>query len=168
MFKNLSIKKVFKETFILAITLFLTMNIISYLRSPELSSSSLPNISKSLIDNTRFSTLELSNKPILIHFWATWCPTCKLEAGNIQTISEHFNVITIAVKSGTNLEIQNYLSKNDFNFKVINDNEGILSSQFSVPAFPTTFIYNSKGYLEFSEVGYSSILGLYIRMLWAK
>jgi len=168
MFKKLKIKKIFKETFILAITLFLTMNIISYLRSPELSSSSLPNISKSLIDNSYFSTLELSNKPILIHFWATWCPTCKLEAGNIQTISEHFNVITIAVKSGTNLEIQNYLSKNDFNFKVINDNEGILSSQFSVPAFPTTFIYNSEGYLEFSEVGYSSVLGLYLRMLWAK
>ncbi len=168
MFKKLNIKKILKETFILALTLFLAMNILSYIRSPELSSSQLPNISKSLIDNTHFSTSEFSDKPILIHFWAIWCPTCKLEAGNIQTISEHFNVITIAVKSGTNAQIQKYLSENDFNFKVINDNNAILSSQFSVPAYPTTFIYNSKGKLEFSEVGYSSLLGLYLRMLWAK
>lgn len=167
MLKKLKIKKIFKEIFILSITLFLAINILSYLRSPKLMSTSLPNITKTLIDNSHFSSLELSEKPLLIHFWATWCPTCKLEAGNIQTISEHFNVITIAVKSGTNLEIQNYLSENNFDFKVINDNDGILSSQFSVSAFPTTFIYNSKGNLEFSEVGYSSILGLYLRMLYS-
>ncbi len=42
-----------------------------------------------------------NNKPILLHFWATWCPTCKFEAPNIEKVSKDYEVITIAVQSGT-------------------------------------------------------------------
>ncbi|MEA3521932.1 MAG: protein disulfide oxidoreductase [Campylobacterota bacterium] len=168
MFKKFNLKKIAKEIAIMGITLFIVMNIISYLRSPKLSDTSLPNITSTLIDNTHYSSLNQSKKPLLIHFWATWCPTCKLEAGNIQKISEDFNVLTVAVKSGSDTEIRDYIKENNFDFKVINDSQGILSSQFSVPAFPTTFIYNSQGKLEFTEVGYTSILGLYARMLWVQ
>ncbi|MEA1920707.1 MAG: redoxin domain-containing protein [Campylobacterota bacterium] len=168
MFKNITIKKLLKELIFIGITLFIAMNLISYLRSPKLSTTALPEISSPLIDKRMFSTHESPDKPLLVHFWATWCPTCKLEAGNIQMISEHFNVITIAVKSGSDTEISNYLKENNFNFKVINDDKGIYASQFFIPAYPTTFIYNSDKDLEFSEVGYSSTLGLYLRMLWAQ
>ena len=167
MFKKINKKKILKEFTIYAIMIFIAMNVMSYVRSPTLENSSLPNISSILIDNSKYSTPQQTNKPLLIHFWAIWCPTCKLEADNIQKISEHFDVITIAVKSGSNSEIQNYLNENNFDFKVINDNNGELSSQFLVPAFPTTFIYNSNKELVFSEVGYTSFLGLYARMLWA-
>jgi thiol-disulfide isomerase/thioredoxin len=167
MFKKTGIKKLLKELFIYAVIIFLAMNIMSYLRSPTLEDSSLQKITSTLIDGSKYSTLKQSKKPLLVHFWATWCPTCKLEADNIQRISKKFDVITIAVKSGSDSDIQKYLDENNFNFKVINDKDAKLSSKFLVPAFPTTFIYNSKKELIFSEVGYSSFLGLYARMLWA-
>ena len=156
-----------KEIVITALMLFAITNIMSYLRSPDIQDKNLPEISTLLTNQELFSTADYKDKPVLIHFWATWCPTCKLEASNIQNISENYNVITVAVKSGSNVEINTYLKENSLNFKVINDEEGILARSFSVQGYPTSFIYNKDNKLSFSEVGYTSTLGLYIRMWWA-
>jgi len=149
--------------FILMMTLF--ANMISLYKSQELNSSNLPAIDTKLINNDRFTTP--IKKPILVHIWATWCPTCKLEAGNIQRVSQSYEVITFAVKSGSDGEIKEFLEKNDLNFKVINDSSAKWASNFNISAYPTTFIYDKNGKLIFSEVGYTSTVGLYLRMWWA-
>jgi len=161
-----SFKKWGKEIVTTLVMVFVIANAISFFRAPDIQDKNLPEINSFLTNQELYSSLDSKDKPLLIHFWATWCPTCKLEAGNIQTLSEHFNVITIAVKSGSNEEINAYLKEHDLNFKVINDKEGRLAQQFKVPAFPTTFIYNKEAKLSFSEVGYTSTWGLYLRMWW--
>jgi len=156
-----------KEIAVTAILIFIVANAISFFRAPDIKQKNLPEINTLLTNQELFSTLDYKGKPILIHFWATWCPTCKLEADNIQRLSESYDVLTIAVKSGDDAKINAYLKEHQLHFKVINDREGILASQFLVPAFPTTFIYDKDGKLSFSEVGYTSTLGLYLRMWWA-
>ncbi len=156
-----------KEIAITALLVLVLSNAISYLRSPNIQGKTLPQINTLLIDQELYSSEDAKGKPLLIHFWATWCPTCKLEAGNIQSLSQDYNVLTVAVKSGEDSTINAYLNEHDFDFKVINDAQGLLSAQFEVPAFPTTFIYDKEGRLSFSEVGYTSTLGLYLRMWWA-
>ncbi len=156
-----------KELVVTALLVFIIANAISLFRAPDLKERNLPEINTLLINEELFSTLDYKGKPLLIHFWATWCPTCKLEAGNIQTLSENYDVLTIAVKSGEDGKINAYLKEHELNFKVINDQDGILSSQFSVSAFPTTFIYDKEGKLSFTEVGYTSTWGLWLRMWWA-
>lgn len=112
-------------------------------------------------------TFPHANKPILIHFWATWCPVCKVEAPNIQILSKHYNVITIAVKSNID-QINNYMEQNNLDFKVINDSDGFMAKQFNIAVYPTTFIYNKDKKLIFSEVGYTSTFGMWVRLLWAE
>lgn len=107
------------------------------------------------------------SKPVLIHVWATWCPTCKLEASNIQSISKEYQVLTFAVKSGSNEDISGYMKENELDFNVINDQEGYYASKFNISAYPTTFIYDKEQTLVFSEVGYTSTLGLKLRMWYA-
>ena len=55
---------------------------------------------------------------------------------------------------------------NNFDYKVINDKNGVLAKQFNIAAYPTTFIYDKINNLVFSEVGYTSTLGLFLRMFW--
>ncbi|MFC2074409.1 protein disulfide oxidoreductase [Campylobacterota bacterium] len=162
------LKSLAKEIATTAILIFIVANAISFFRAPDIQDKALPEINTLLTNQELYSTLDYKDKPLLVHFWATWCPTCKLEAGNIQSLSENYDVLTIAVKSGDDAKINAYLNEHDLNFKVINDQEGILASQFSVSAFPTTFIYDKEGKLCFSEVGYTSTWGLYLRMWWAK
>lgn len=154
-----------KEFLFVIIFMSIVANILSLYKSQELNKKPLEIETFQLIDNTLYSAD--NSKPLIIHFWASWCPTCKLEADNIQRLSNYCNVITIAVNSGTDNEINNYLKEHNLDFKVVNDKNSIYAKKFNVSAYPTTFIYDKERNLVFSEVGYTSTLGLYIRLLWA-
>ena len=158
-------RKYFKEIVSFVITLTILANIVSYYKSTDLNKNSLELNSVTLLDETVFTIKK--EKPLLIHFWATWCPICSVEASNIQTISEKFEVLTIAVDSVSKEEIHNYLEKHDLDFKVIDDFNKQYASKFNISVYPTTFIYDKNKNLVFSEVGYTSTIGLYLRMIWA-
>ena len=159
------IKHYIKEILFFLITMTILANVMSIYRSQDLTKAPLAVDSFKLIDDTTY--IIPKNKPILIHFWATWCPTCKLEASNINFLSNYFNVVTIAVKSGNDEEIQDYLNEHNYHFKVVNDTDGEISSIYNIAGFPTTFIYDKNKNLMFSEVGYTSTFGLWLRILWA-
>ncbi|MDH4945115.1 protein disulfide oxidoreductase [Sulfurimonas sp. C5] len=162
-------KKVFyyaKELVFIIIFMSIFANILSIYKSQELNKQALKFQSFKLIDNTTYNVN--TSKPLIVHFWATWCPTCKLETSNIEYLSKYYNVITIAVNSGSDYELHTYLQERDLHFKVINDNNSEYSTQFNIKAFPTTFIYDQNQNLVFSEVGYTSTIGLLLRMWWIK
>ncbi len=159
------IKHYIKEILLFALIMGIFANVISLYKAQDLNKSTLSLQTQKLIDASSYTVP--SNKPLMLHFWATWCPVCKAEADNIQRISHYYNVITVAVNSGTDYEIQKYLNERGLTFKVINDKEGTLAKKFNVTVFPTTFIYTRDKKLIFSEVGYTSSFGLWIRMLWA-
>jgi thiol-disulfide isomerase/thioredoxin len=154
-----------KEIIIFAIIMTIAANLLSLYKSSDLNKTSLHIVNITLLEGQQYTLPK--EKPLLIHFWATWCPTCKLEASNIQKLSEHYEVLTIAVKSGTDADIKKYLLENNYDFSVVNDTNGFISSQFNISAFPTTFIYDKDKNLIFSEVGYTSTFGLWLRMWWA-
>ena len=156
------LKKYIKEILIFTIVLAIAMNVVSYYRAQDLNKNSLDIKSFKLLDNKNYDVN--TSKPLVIHFWATWCPTCKLEASNIQKLSKDYEVITIAIQSGTNKEIKEYLKNNNLTFNVVNDETGFYSSKFNIEVFPTTLIYDKEQNLKFSEAGYTTTLGLYSRM----
>lgn len=154
-----------KEILTFSIFMIILMNVISLYKSSDLNKEALQNINVTLIDAKAYSFPK--DKPVLIHFWATWCPTCKVEAGNIQTISQNFEVLSIAVNSGDNNDLRKYMYENDLDYKVLNDEDGFFAKEFKIAGYPTTFIYDKNKNLVFSEVGYTSTWGLWLRMLWA-
>ena len=158
----MKIKKWIKEILFGAAALFILSNIISYMRKPDLDSSQLPTATVELVDGSSYTLKE--GKPVIVHFWATWCPTCKLEAANIDRVSKKYEVLTVAVNSGDDEKITRYLRERGLSFRVINDREGSWAQKFRVQAFPTTFIYDAKGDLKFTEVGYTTTAGLLARM----
>ena len=160
------VKKYLKEGIIFIVLLTVVANGLSYYRSLDLNKEKLDLENVELIDGSVYKVVK--EKPLIVHFWATWCPTCKFEASNIQKISKDYEVLTIAVQSGSKVEIEKYLKENKLDFRVINDIDGFYSRKFNIKAFPTTFIYDKNKNLKFTEVGYTTTAGLYSRMLLSK
>ena len=159
------VKHYLKEITLFIVVMTIFANIISIYKSSDLNKEVLTLRSITLMNQEEY---RLDNsRPLIIHFWATWCPTCKLEASNIELISKQYDVITIAVNSGSNVDIKRYLDENNFTFRVVNDKNSIYASKFKIAAYPTTFIYDKNRNLVFSEVGYTSTIGLYLRIWWA-
>jgi thiol-disulfide isomerase/thioredoxin len=104
--------------------------------------------------------------PVLVHFWASWCAICRAEQESISYIAqENPNIITVAIQSGSDAEVARYLIAQGLRFPVLNDSDGRISTAWGVHAVPTSFIISPDGRIRFVEVGYTTGLGLKLR-LW--
>jgi thiol-disulfide isomerase/thioredoxin len=153
-----------KEIVLALVMLTVILNIISFLKKPELTSKELPSFTLTSTNKKEINSNIYKDKPLMIHFWATWCPTCKLEASTIESLSKKYQVLSVAVNSGDDDEINLFMDSHKLSYDVINDKDGTFAEKFSVSSFPTTFIYDKNAKIKFSEVGYSSTLGLKLRM----
>ena len=114
-------------------------------------------------EEVRFS--DYRGKPLLVQFWATWCPICEREQSSIQSIAADYPVLTVAMQSGDAKDILPYLEKRQLTFPVIADADGSLSKQFGVAAVPASFVLDADGTVRFVEVGFTTEMGMRLR-LW--
>jgi thiol-disulfide isomerase/thioredoxin len=123
-------------------------------------------LSGKLLDGKSYQLPHNPAQPVLVHFWATWCPICRAEEGSIEALaSSNPNVITIAMQSGSDAEVQQFMREQKLTFPVINDTLGRLSSAWGVKGVPASFIVGTDGEIKFVEIGYTTGIGLRIR-LW--
>ena len=148
------------------ITLFIAIMLgANWWKTRDAPKGNLSQFSGLLMDGTTFSVADFSEKPMMLHFWATWCPICELGNGNIQSISEDYNVISVASWSENKANVEKYMRENQITFPVILDNDGELANKFGLSGVPTSFIIGPKGNIKFVESGYSTEIGLRLR-LW--
>ena len=133
----------------------------------DVASGTAPNISAFMLDGQYFDLYQNKPRPILVHFWATWCPVCKFEQSNIENIAKDHPVITIAMQSGDEHELNQFMREEKLSFNVINDESGELSRKYIIRGVPVSFIVNKENKIEFVEVGYTTELGLRMRLWWA-
>lgn len=107
-------------------------------------------------------------RPVLVHFWATWCPICKLEQRSVDALSADYPVITIATQSGDALAVQAFLQEQQLHFPVVMDEDGTLMQRFGLHGVPASFVIDPHGKIVFREVGYTTGWGLRARMWLAQ
>ena len=77
-------------------------------------------------------------------------------------------MLNIAIQSGSDLEIYTHAEENNMKpDNIINDQSGSIAKLFGVRGTPSSFFVNTKGQIQFTEVGYVSTLGYRFRLWWA-
>ncbi|OQX00226.1 MAG: protein disulfide oxidoreductase [Thiothrix lacustris] len=105
-------------------------------------------------------------KPVLLYFWASWCPICELQQGMVAGVAKDWQTVTVAFKSGSQEDVQRYVErKNITDWTTVLDNEGELAAKYGVNGVPATFILDEEGVVRFREVGITTGWGLRAR-LW--
>ncbi|MBX3458170.1 MAG: TlpA family protein disulfide reductase [Candidatus Paracaedibacteraceae bacterium] len=99
----------------------------------------------SLVDGTTSTVTfaELSDKPMVIHYWATWCGACVEEmpalAKFAEQNSDHIRFVIIASDHSGGREVKAYCDKNGIkNIDVYLDKKGTVLKEQGVKALPTT------------------------------
>lgn len=111
------------------------------------------------------SLSEYRGRPVLLYFWASWCRICELEQGSILSIAEDHPLLSVALQSGGTPELQRYMDEHDFHVRTIVDEYGELAARYGVRGTPTAFFIDAQGNIRSIEVGYTSEIGMRIR-LW--
>lgn len=125
----------------------------------------VPDISTKLLTGEVFE-LEKQQKPLLIHFWASWCPVCELEHSSVQSLAEDYSVITVASWSGDVNEVASYLEQQGLNIPVIVDEGGELARLYGVKAVPASFFVDAGHQIRMIERGYTTETGMRLRLWW--
>jgi thiol-disulfide isomerase/thioredoxin len=102
-------------------------------------------------ESKEFKLGDLKGKPVVLHFWATWCQPCQKELPYYDKfIAARADIVHVALTpDGTAKEkIQGFFAQNGFrNIPVMTDKAGIISKYFEVRGFPTTLFINKEGTL---------------------
>jgi thiol-disulfide isomerase/thioredoxin len=124
-----------------------------------------PALAGELLNGKPLALAAFAGRPVLVHFWATWCPICRLEQDSIDALARDMPVITVAMQSGDRDAVIQHLRKETLSFPVLNDPDGVLAAQWGVRAVPASFIVDGAGQIRFVEIGYTTGVGLRLR-LW--
>jgi peroxiredoxin len=128
-----------------------------------------PTLTGPRLDGAAFDLRALRGQAVVVHFWAGWCPICRLEEGSMAALAaDHASqVITVAMQSGEENEVRALLRERGLLLPVIADPQGRIAAQWGVNGVPATFVVDGAGHIRFREMGYTSGPGLRLRLWWA-
>jgi len=129
-------------------------------------SGEAPGFSARLLDGSPVSLHEFRGQPLLLQFWATWCPVCSMEQGSIDAVARDYAVLSVALDELPAEEIDKWMSEKGVSYAVVRDPSGQISGLFGVQGVPTSMILDASGTIRFVEVGYTTELGLRLRLWW--
>lgn len=107
----------------------------------------------------------LSKGPAIIYFWAEWCGVCKMMQQAVSGVVVNYPVMTVAVKSGSVNTVQEYLHDENLHWEVVNDPLGEIAEEYQARGVPSIFFLDKKGEIVLTSTGYTSEMGLRLR-LW--
>ncbi len=129
-----------------------------------LPSGPAPDLAGSAPSGGELSLRSYRGRPVLLHFWASWCGVCQLEQSSIVALAQGLPVLTVATQSGTPEQLRLYAQQHHLEFPILTDASGALARRYGVTALPTTFVLDAAGRIRHAEVGYTTQLGLRLRM----
>ncbi|WP_227672173.1 protein disulfide oxidoreductase [Psychrobacter urativorans] len=107
-----------------------------------------------------------ADKPTLVYFWGTWCPICRTTSPAVNSLSAagSYPVVTIAIKSGSDQELHNYLNEHNYNFTTVNDQEGEIFADWQGQVTPS-YVILKDGEMTQGLTGIQPLWSLKLR-LW--
>lgn len=95
------------------------------------------------------SLSDYQGKPVILHFWATWCPYCKkLQPKLVELEKKYQNsgikIVSISFNEDDDATPQDEIKKRGYNFITAVKGESVVK-MYGVRGTPTTFFINRQG-----------------------
>lgn len=106
-----------------------------------------PNFRLQAADGRHFSLADLQGQPVLINFWATWCPPCRREMPDIvKAATTHPQLIVLAVNVQEEHElVQAFAETFQMDIPVVRDPEGTVRDIYEIRGMPTSVFIDKNG-----------------------
>ena len=107
------------------------------------------------IDKTTYALSNYRGKPVVLFFWATWCPFCRKAAGELKNTypelqQQGWELFAIDVQESA-YKAQNFAESHGVAFKVLLDKDGRVANAYGVLGIPTFVLINSRGQIVFKD-----------------
>jgi thiol-disulfide isomerase/thioredoxin len=111
---------------------------------------------------------ELTGKPLLVEFWATWCPPCRKSIPHLNQIYAKYKAQGLQIVGITDEDettVKKFQKQIPMDYNVAINTPGSIYEQFGIKAIPTAFLVDKSGKIvwtghpmELSETEIQSVL----------
>lgn len=118
---------------------------------PARAVSKAPDFSLKSVNGKTYRLSAYRGKPVLLNFWATWCPDCRAELPSLVAMAGRFEgklqVISVSIDSSEG-RLKEYLKAHPLPFPVLSDpKREVAFDQYAVFGIPATFFIDKNGNL---------------------
>ena len=110
---------------------------------------------------------EQQSQKSLIYFFAPWCNICHASIDNMEAIkksaNDKVNLIAIALDWRTKEEVEAFLERHQLSIPVLLGTRQT-RQDFKINAYPSYYVINKKGLIDYKDMGYTTELGMRIRL----
>lgn len=103
---------------------------------------------------------DFKGKPVIINFWASWCPPCRAELPYFNAVYEEYGdqivFLMVDLTDGereTQSSAEALLRENNYTFPVYFDLAGAAAKTYQLYSIPQTVAADAEGNLVYSQVG---------------
>jgi thiol-disulfide isomerase/thioredoxin len=111
---------------------------------------------------------ELSGKPLLVEFWATWCPPCRKSIPHLNEIYSKYKAQGLQIVGITDEDeatVKKFQKQIPMDYNVAINTPGSIYEEFGIQAIPAAFLVDKSGKIvwtghpmELSETQIQSVL----------
>ena len=113
----------------------------------------LVDFSLSDLNGRTVSSADFKGKAVIMFFWATWCPYCRVE---IPVLAKKYNEIKgnnielLAIDIGEKADkVAKFMSQAKAEFPVLLDTDSRVANSYNLLGIPTIILINSRGEITF-------------------
>lgn len=98
---------------------------------------------------------QLRGKPVVINFWASWCPPCTDELPLFQRLSRDYGdrVVVVTVSNEAAGVAHDYLKAHHLDLRLVEDAQGSVFTAYALPPIPGTVVLDPDGKVQYVSAG---------------
>lgn len=108
-----------------------------------------PDFELKTTDGKVIKLSDYKGKPVMLNFFATWCPPCRAEMPALQEVyaeyeSKGFVIIAVNLNE-SNLAVNSFRDKYKLTFPIVIDTDDRVSRTYEIVPLPTSYFINKDG-----------------------
>ena len=93
---------------------------------------------------------EQRGKVVVLNFWATWCPPCRKEMPDLETLYQQFKdqgLVILAISDEDSDKVKPFIKQQKVTYPILLDPGRKVNELFQIEGIPKTFVYDRTGKL---------------------
>ncbi len=98
----------------------------------------------------KWTLKEQRGKVVVVNFWATWCPPCRKEMPDLETLYKQFKdqgLVILAISDEDAGKVAPFIAEQKVTYPILLDPGRKVNELFQIEGIPKTFVYDRSGKL---------------------